>query len=252
MTRNSGALGTVLVIEDSGPTRELLSTVLRRGGYEVVTACDGAEGVRLFEGRRPDLVVLDVHMPELDGWQVLEKVRAFSERPILMLTALSDERSKVQGLMRGADDFVSKPVGAAELLARVSALLRRSRRPGAAHDDSVYDDGLVRVDLIRRSVAVNGGEVPLTPLEFKLLAALIKRPGDTVSRAELSAEAWGDATGVSSDQVKLYIGYLRRKLVEATDVELIETIRGFGYRWRRTPRKEDTRPSNGWHRAGMA
>lgn len=227
---------TILVIDDSPPVREMLATVLRRGGYQVVTAANGEEGLRVFRERTPDLVVLDLHMPELDGWETLERLRTISERPVIMLTAAADERSRVKGLMRGADDYVVKPASAAELLARVVALLRRSRRAPAAAEESLYDDGLFRVDLAGRTTHVKGQELALTPLEFKLLAAFVRSPGQTLAKEQLLRDVWNDHSGGPGDHVKLYVGYLRKKLATLTDEDPIETIRGFGYRWTRAER----------------
>ena len=226
---------TILVIDDSPPVREMIATVLRRGGHQVVTAADGEEGLRVFRERTPDLVVLDLHMPGIDGWETLERLRTVSERPVIMLTAAADERSRVRGLMRGADDYLVKPASAAELLARVVALLRRSRRVAAASEDSVYDDGLFRIDLAGRTTHVDGQELALTPLEFKLLAAFVRHPGQTLDKETLLRDVWNDHTGGPGDHVKLYVGYLRKKLATVTEEDPIETVRGFGYRWTRSP-----------------
>jgi DNA-binding response OmpR family regulator len=225
---------TILVIDDSAPVREMLAAVLRRGGHEVLTAPDGEEGLRVFQDKLPDLVVLDLHMPGIDGWETLERLRAVSERPVIMLTAAADERSRVRGLMRGADDYLVKPASAAELLARVVALLRRSRRTVSLVEESVYDDGLIRVDPAGRTTHVDGKELLLTPLEFKLLSAFVRNPGATLSKEALLREVWNDHSGGPGDHVKLYVGYLRKKLATLTDADPIETVRGFGYRWTRS------------------
>jgi DNA-binding response OmpR family regulator len=150
-----------------------------------------------------------------------------------MLTAAADERSRVRGLMRGADDYLVKPASAAELLARVVALLRRSRRATAPAETAVYDDGLIRVDLIGRTTHVGGQELALTPLEYKLLSAFVRSPGATLSKEQLLREVWNDHSGGPGDHVKLYVGYLRKKLATLTEEDPIETVRGFGYRWTR-------------------
>jgi DNA-binding response OmpR family regulator len=227
--------GTVLLVEDNAPMRELLATVLRRAGYDVVPAPDGVEGLHLFSARRPDIVLLDVHMPGLNGWEVLERIRERSEVPILMLTALSDDTSKVRALNGGADDYLVKPASAPELIARVGALLRRARRVPGFDAVDTYDDGMVRVDFDARVAQVHGREVSLTPLEYRLLSAFVRRPGQILSREDLLREVWHDETGGPSDHVKIYVGYLRRKLGLTADSELIETVRGFGYRWLREP-----------------
>jgi DNA-binding response OmpR family regulator len=227
--------GTVLLVEDNAPMRELLATVLRRAGYDVVPAPDGQEALHLFAARRPDIVLLDVHMPGWNGWEVLERIRERSEVPVLMLTALSDDTSKVRALNGGADDYLVKPASAPELIARVGALLRRARRVPGFDALSAYDDGLVRVDFDARVVQVRGSELSLTPLEYRLLSAFIRHPGQILSREDLLREVWHDETGGPSDHVKIYVGYLRRKLAAVADEDMVETVRGFGYRWLRRP-----------------
>jgi DNA-binding response OmpR family regulator len=227
--------GTVLLIEDAAPIRELLATLLRRAGYDVVAAPDGPEGLYVFGTRHPDLVLLDVHLPGMSGWDVLAQLRDRSQVPILMLTALSDDSSKVRALNGGADDYLVKPASAPELIARVGALLRRSRRIPGVDGVHTYDDGVVRVDFEARVAQVHGHEISLTPLEYRLLAAFVRRPGQILSREDLLREVWRDETGGPSDHVKIYVGYLRRKLALASDEEMVETVRGFGYRWLRHP-----------------
>jgi DNA-binding response OmpR family regulator len=160
-------------------------------------------------------------------------MRDVSEVPVLMLTARAGELEKVRGLTRGADDYVTKPFGRQELLARIQALLRRST--GRAESPETYADEVLSIDFAQRSVTVGDREVSLTPLEFKLLSAFVRHPNQVLSREQLLQLVWGDSFGVSGDQVKLYVGYLRRKLSpEAPDDAPVETVRGFGYRYRRT------------------
>ena len=213
----------VLVVDDDPDIRELTSTLLRRAGYEVVEAPDGRQALRrLYEGR-VDGVVLDVAMPDLDGWQTLERIRDVSDVPVLMLTARAGELDKVRGLQGGADDYVTKPYGRQELLARVEAMLRRSS--GRAEAEDVVRRGDLEVDLRQRVVRTAGEEVRLTPTEFKLLASFVRNPNQVLTRGQLLEDVWGGAGG--DEQVKLYIGYLRRKLPSVR----IETVRGFGYRY---------------------
>jgi DNA-binding response OmpR family regulator len=172
-------------------------------------------------------------MPGLDGWQTLERIRDVSDLPVLMLTARTGELEKVRGLTRGADDYVTKPFGRQELLARIQALLRRST--GHAESLETYADDVLTIDFAQRSVTVGDREVSLTPLEFKLLSAFVRHPNQVLSREQLLELVWGDAFGVSGDQVKLYVGYLRRKLSpDAPEDAPVETVRGFGYRYRPT------------------
>ena len=220
----------ILVVDDDADIRLLVRSLLERAGYEVQEAEDGKSALRAFYENPPAMVILDVTMPEMDGYQTLERLRDLSDVPVLMLTARSQELEKVRGLSAGADDYVPKPFGRQELLARVQALLRRTG--GRTEVVEAYADDFVDIDYAQRKVTVDGREVQLTPLEFKLLAAFVQNPGQVLSRDQLLELVWGDPYGVSGDQVKLYVGYLRKKLVpDAPDAAPIETVRGFGYRY---------------------
>jgi DNA-binding response OmpR family regulator len=222
----------VLVIDDDADIRGLVAELLGRVGLEVEGASDGRVGLRAFHRSPPDLVVLDVSMPELDGWQTLERIRDLSDVPVLMLTARGDELERVRGLKAGADDYVVKPFGRQELVARVEALLRRRSADGAGTPD-IYSDARLTIDFAQRSVAFEGRDVSLTPLEFKLLSAFVRNPRQVLSRDQLLELVWGSAYGVSGDQVKLYVGYLRKKLDPTDPGNVpIETVRGFGYRYK--------------------
>lgn len=220
----------VLIVDDELDMRELLSELLTRAGYEVVLATNGREALReLFESR-PALVVLDVRMPELDGWETLERVREVSNVPVLMLTAQASELEKVRGLQAGADDYLSKPFGRQELVARVAALLRRSSEPQPVRQ--AFSDGWLEIDHAGRAVRTGDREVLLTPIEFRLLGALCDHPGQVLSPDQLLELVWGSADERSRDSVKLYVGYVRRKLGTRRDGSSpIETVRGFGYRY---------------------
>ena len=223
----------VLVVDDDEDIRVLVRTLLERAGATVHEAGDGRSALREFHARRPDLVVLDVQMPELDGWQVLERIRDLSDVPVLMLTARGQELERVRGLQGGADDYVVKPFGKQELLARVQALLRRASRPGRDEEPESYADDYLTIDFGQREVSVGDRVVQLTPLEFKLLACFVRNPRQVLSRDQLLELVWGDSFGVGTDQVKLYVGYLRRKLdPDSPEAVPIETVRGFGYRYR--------------------
>jgi DNA-binding response OmpR family regulator len=175
-------------------------------------------------------VILDVSMPDMDGYQTLERIRDLSEVPVIMLTARTQELEKVRGLSSGADDYVAKPFGRQELLARVQALLRRTG--GKVEVAGDYSDEYLQIDFAQRRVTVEGRDVQLTPLEFRLLSALVQHPNQVLSRDQLLELVWSDPYGVSRNQVKLYVGYLRKKLApDASDASPIETVRGFGYRY---------------------
>ena len=228
------------MVEDDNPTRELVAIVLRRGGHEVDQAADGERALECFVAERPDLVMLDLGLPGEDGLHLLDRLREISEVPVMVLSGLSDETAKVRALMRGADDYLVKPASAPELLARVAAVLRRARRAPDESGGEVYDDGVLRVDLLGRTATVSGEPLALTPLEYKVLCAFVRHPGEILARAQLLELAWGDAPGAPDDHVKLTIGYLRRKLATALDGEPIETVRGFGYRWTRSAAGDDS------------
>ena len=222
----------VLVIDDDADIRALVAELLGRAGLSVEQAEDGRSGLRALHKSPPDLVVLDVSMPDLDGWQTLERIRDLSEVPVLMLTARGDELERVRGLQAGADDYVVKPFGRQELVARVQALLRRAGRDAAQQQERYVDDRLT-IDFAQRAVTFNGEAIALTPLEFKLLGALVRHPRQVLSRDQLLELVWGNTYGVSGDQVKLYVGYLRRKLAPKDPAGApIETVRGFGYRYK--------------------
>jgi DNA-binding response OmpR family regulator len=220
----------ILVVDDDPDIRGLLRELLDRRGFAVTEAKDGQEALRVFFDQRPDLVVLDVAMPGLDGWKTLERIRELSDVPVVMLTAKATELEKTRGLRAGADDYVTKPFGRQELLARVEALLRRTGARAAQPE--AYSDGFLAIDFSRREVEVKGEPVELTPLEFRLLTAFVRHPNQVLTHEQLLELVWGDAHA-SRDQVKLYVGYLRKKLCPDTpDSAPIETRRGFGYSYR--------------------
>ena len=225
--------GRVLVIEDERDIALGIRTVLTRSGFVVAHSADGREGLRAFHDARPDLVVLDIGLPSLDGWAVLERIRDLSDVPVLMLTAHGNEADKVRGLRSGADDYLTKPFGNGELTARVEALLRRPRtgQPQA----EVYQDSRLLVRLDTREVIVDGATVALTPTEFRLLASLIKNPGRTLTPDQLLELAWNDPLGIGPERVKFCILRLRRKLGQDGEDggagAAIEAVRGFGYRY---------------------
>jgi DNA-binding response OmpR family regulator len=223
----------ILIVDDDAEIRLLLNELLTRAGFQVEEAIDGKSALRKLFETPPALVILDVTMPEMDGYQTLERIRDLSDVPVIMLTARTQELERVRGLSSGADDYVPKPFGRQELLARVQALLRRSG--GKAEVNESYHDGFVEIDYPQRRVVVDEREVQLTPLEFKLLSVFVQHPTQVLSRDQLLELVWGDPYGVSGDQVKLYVGYLRKKLVpDSPDTAPIETVRGFGYRYKKS------------------
>jgi DNA-binding response OmpR family regulator len=220
----------ILVVDDDPDIRGLVRELLDRRGFAVTEARDGQEALRVFFDERPDLVVLDVAMPGLDGWKTLERIRELSDVPVVMLTAKATELEKTRGLRAGADDYVTKPFGRQELLARVEGLLRRTGR--RATEPEVYSDGFLTIDFSLREVSVRGEAVDLTPLEFRLLTAFVRHPNQVLTHEQLLELVWGDEHA-AREQVKLYVGYLRKKLCpDAPDSAPIETRRGFGYSYR--------------------
>ena len=223
----------VLVVEDDADIRRGLETVLTRAGLAVVQAPDGRTGLRAVHAERPDVVVLDIGLPGMDGWQVLERLRDLSDLPVLMLTGHGAEAEKVRGLRSGADDYLTKPFGNAELVARVHALLRRGG--ATAPPPEVYDDGTVRLDTAARTVLVGDGEIRLSPTEFRLLAYLTRNSGQVVTPGQLLDRVWGDPTGVGPERVKFAVLRLRKRLGWVDPgTSPIQAVRGVGYRYRPT------------------
>jgi DNA-binding response OmpR family regulator len=221
----------ILVVDDDDDIRGLIRHLLERAGHQVREAPDGRKALRELFAAPADLVILDVAMPELDGWATLERIRDMSDVPVLMLTAHHTELERVRGLQEGADDYVAKPFGRQELVARVQALLRRS---GTRFEQpETYADSMLSINFAQREVRFRDREVRLTPLEFKLLATFVRHPNQVLGHDQLLELVWGDAYGVSTAQVKLYVGYLRKKLDPDAPADVpIETERGFGYRYR--------------------
>jgi DNA-binding response OmpR family regulator len=220
----------ILVVEDDQDIANGIHTVLTRAGFDVSGAGGGKQGLRAFHTVQPDLVILDIGLPELDGWAVLERIRDLSDVPVLILTAHGQERDKVRGLTSGADDYLTKPFGNQELAARAETLLRRQRssQPPA----EVYDDGSIRISFGSHEVSARGVPVTLTPTEFRLLTAFVRNAGQTLTPEQLLKLAWNDPWGVGPDRVKFSVMRLRRKLGQTPGPgSSIEAIRGFGYRY---------------------
>ena len=234
-----GRHAPILVVDDEEDIRFLVRETLEREGHATVEAGDGKAALRQLHELHPRLVVLDVMMPELDGWQTLERIRDISDVPVILLTARALEWERTRGLRSGADDYMAKPFSPMELAARVDALLRRA---GNRENDRprVYDDGFVRIDFAQRQVTVAGRQVSLTPLEFRLLTAFTENREQVLEREQLLTMVWGSRTAVFPDQVKVYVGYLRRKIgVRSDGGSPIETVRGFGYIYRPDPGSAD-------------
>ena len=236
----------VLVVDDEEHITELVKMGLSMNGFEVERASTGRGALEAIEKNRPDLVVLDIGLPEMDGWEVLERIRDLSEVPVLILTAHDLEHEKVRGLTSGADDYLTKPFGVQELGARIQALLRRSQAAAPAQapeEPTVYRDGNLEVDWPAREVRVDGEVVGLTKLEFQLLQTFVRHPGQALATQQLLEQVWNDPFGIGPERVKFTVLRLRRKLGWQDEYkDVLEAIRGYGYRY--TP-MGDRAPASG-------
>jgi two-component system response regulator MprA len=217
----------VLVVDDDRAVRDALRRVLTLGGYEVQTAEGGAEAIEAVVQSVPDAVVLDVGMPEVDGLEVCERLRRLGNRvPILMLTARVEVSDRVAGLDAGADDYLVKPFDNDELKARLRALLRRSGPDGDPDELSFAE---VSLDRSRHGAAVDGRVAELTRTEYQLLELFLRNPRQVLPHSVIYDRVWGYDFGAASNALRVYVGYLRRKLAEIGARELIHTVRGVGY-----------------------
>jgi len=222
----------VLVIEDDPAIASLTQLQLENRGYQVNIAKDGGEGLRQAYAWQPDLVVLDIMMPDMDGWTVCERLRELSDIPIIFVTAVGKETDIVRGLEMGADDYLVKPFSPRELVARIEAVLRRGVRGGAsAIEARTFENGPLTVNLESRQVKLNGEHVDLTPIEFKLLSTFIRNEDKVLTHRFLLSQVWGPAYEEERQYLKLYVWYLRQKIEEdPSSPQLVLTERGVGYR----------------------
>jgi two-component system, OmpR family, KDP operon response regulator KdpE len=221
----------LLVVDDSQDTTLVLKRVLQQEDYEVQVAQNGAEGLRLAFDFRPDLILLDVMMPGMDGWTMLGRLREFTDVPVIMLTAVGGEDSLVHGLDSGADDYLTKPFSMQELKARIRAVLRRSSMEARTEDRTLrFDNGQLVIDPLSQQVTVRGELVELTPTEYRLLLCLAYNAGRVLNPDQILDHVWGPGYEDSVSSVKLYIWYLRRKIEsDPSDPRYILTKRGAGY-----------------------
>lgn len=219
----------ILIIEDEAPLRRFLVPTLATQGYQVDVASTGAEGVVLARSYNPDIILLDLGLPDRDGLAVLKEIRSWSRKPILIISARNQEKDKVQALDLGADDYLTKPFGAPELLARIRVALRHATQTPMA--SPVLQCGAMRMDLERREVTMDGTLVKLTPLEYRLLEALARKAGKVATHAQLLNEVWGPMGEGQTHYLRIYMGTLRRKIEpDATRPRYLLTEPSIGYR----------------------
>ncbi len=222
----------VLVIDDEMQIRRFLDIGLRAEGYQVLQAANAAEGLALAATQSPDLVILDLGLPDREGHEVLAELRQWSAVPVLMLSVRSAESEKVRALDNGANDYVTKPFGMQELMARLRALLRHHPIAGPADVPPLYDDGQLRVDLARREVSLGGNEVALTRKEYAVLAVLLRHAGRVVSQQQLLREVWGATHVQDTHYLRIVLGRLRQKLGDDPGApRWLKTEPGVGYRF---------------------
>ena len=223
----------LLIIDDDPTLLRFLKEYFEREGFTVDSAAGGQPALRLFYANRPDLVIVDVMMPGMDGWEVAARVREMADTPVIMLTAKSGEADKLRGFRLGVDDYVTKPFSLAELGARVAAVLSRAAA-SREKADAVYHAGPITVDMKKREVHLDQVLLSLTPTEFRVLACLAERAGEAVSQEDLVERAWGVVRTEGGSALRRYIWFLRKKIEPDPDSPTrLVTVRGFGYRLER-------------------
>lgn len=221
----------ILLVDDEPELRRMVERYLTAEGFEVAEAADGSSALATLVAARPDMIVLDVGMPGLDGFAVLQEIRRTSDVPVIMLTARAEEIDRVVGLTVGADDYVTKPFSPRELVARIKAVLRRGRIDGRQSEESLRFEGMT-IDPLTRQVLVDDTSIDLTTLEFDLLAALASSPGRVFTRAQLLERVWGWDYFGAERVVDVHIGNLRKVLGDdAANPRFIGTVRGVGYKF---------------------
>jgi two-component system KDP operon response regulator KdpE len=222
----------VLVIDDEAQIRRFLDIGLRAEGYQVLLAATGQEGLGLAATQSPDVIVLDIGLPDMEGHDVLHEIRTWSEVPVLMLSVRDSESEKVRALDHGANDYVTKPFGIQELMARLRVLLRQGAKGGQAEAPVRYDDGSLVIDLARREVLLDGAPVALTRKEFAVLSLLVRHPGRVVSQQQILREVWGATHTQDTHYLRIVMGKLRLKLGDDPSTpRWLKTEPGVGYRF---------------------
>jgi two-component system KDP operon response regulator KdpE len=221
----------VLLVDDDPTLLRFLREYLEREGYSVQTAERGQEALRAFYDHRPDLVILDVMMPGMDGWEVSARLRELAETPVILLTAKTSEADKLRGFRLGVDDYITKPFSLAELGARVRAVLGRTQTAGGDEASVVRRAGALAVDMRKREVRLDDHPIEVTPTEFRLLACLSARVGEAVGQEALIDQVWGEERQGGASALRRYIWFLRQKIEsDPNHPRRLVTVRGFGYR----------------------
>lgn len=225
----------ILIVEDELGMAKFIRAHLEANGFTTKVAMDGSEAMQAMEMDAPGFVILDIMIPKIDGFEVLRRIREWSQIPIIMLSARRDEKDKVKCLELGADDYISKPFGVNELLARVRAVLRRTSTVDAEKTPHVFKSGYLTIDFARRQVIHAGNEVELTPTEYSLLQELALNEGKVLSHADLLRKVWGTEYGDEREYLRVFINRLRSKLKsDRVDAKYITSVRDVGYRFQAT------------------
>ncbi len=225
--------GLILLIEDEPQMTRFLRITLQGHGYRLIEADTGQKGLVQAATRNPDIILLDLGLPDMDGLEVTKRIREWSEVPVIVLSAREQEQDKIRALDAGADDYLTKPFGAGELLARIRAAMRRTAVQRSGEKESVFVLGNLRVDLVKRQVFLDDSEIHLTPLEYKLLSILIKYAGKVVTHTQLLKEVWGPAYTGQTQYLRIYMAQLRRKLeADPARPRFFINEPGIGYRLR--------------------
>lgn len=224
---------SILVVEDDVPVRCLITTTLKTHGYKYLTASNGETAIMMTTSHNPDIMLLDLGLPDIDGIEVIRSVRTWSNLPIIVLSARSEDSDKIEALDNGADDYLTKPFSVDELLARLRVALRRVRhdRQRLSEESSVYENGGLRIDYAAGCVYLDGSEIHLTPIEFKLLVLLANNTGKVLTHNYILREVWGNPAASDMRSLRVYMATLRKKLEKNTsEPKYIQTHIGVGYR----------------------
>ena len=222
---------TILVVEDDKPVRTLITTTLKANGYRFIEALTGEEAILQTTSHNPDVILLDLGLPDMDGVEIIRKVRSWSNVPIIVISARSEDSDKIEALDSGADDYLTKPFSVEELLARLRVTQRRLAMLGAEHADTVFVNGSLRIDYAAGCAYLDGNELHLTPIEYKLLCLLAQNVGKVLTHTYITQKIWGNSWENDIASLRVFMATLRKKLESAPDSpQYIQTHIGVGYR----------------------